>query len=321
MKNRVLGPGPGGTRVPGSRSAAPGGRGFGGLAVTLPLPAEPPMDGSAAQSPPGPGGGRATATGGAGEPAAPQTPLGGAAGRGGGEGRTLAALGLLGSQRGVPPASAVRLATETRGWEAASRGWSGAGVGCCRAGAPREPERESGARAGKRVKVGAVPSQVPAPMPAGPAVAAPREWLEEATGGGPAAGAVEVLKILAKRDPRSNTATFMSWPWKCCPGCWPNLKSAGSRAAGLHPPPPAGIGTRRPGAGTGVAGSPQAAHPGSLWCSLHPEDPPRALGPARPDLPRRGEQSLLCPSAARPRGPGVREPTEATSAAASATAS
>lgn len=82
-----------------------------------------------------------------------------------------------------------------------SRGWSGA---------PGEAESESGAGAGKRVKVGAVLSEVSALEPAGPAVAAPREWLGEATGEGTVGGAVEDLKILAKRDPRSNTATFMS---------------------------------------------------------------------------------------------------------------
>ena len=109
-KNRVLGPGPGpgGTRALGSLSPGPGRRGFRGLAVTLLLPAEPPMDGYASQTAPGPGGGRATTTRWAGEPAELRPPLEGAGGRakgrGGGEDRTLAAPGLLGSEAGVPTA-------------------------------------------------------------------------------------------------------------------------------------------------------------------------------------------------------------------------
>lgn len=87
-----------------------------------------------------------------------------------------------------------------------------AGVGCSRTEGPRELDGESGARAGRTVKVRAALSEVPGREPADSAAAAPREGLEEATGEGAAGGAVEVLKILAKRDPRSNTATFMSWP-------------------------------------------------------------------------------------------------------------
>lgn len=123
-KNRVLGPGPGpgpgGTRALGSLSLGPGRRGFRGLAVTLLLllPAEPPMDGYASQTAPGPGGGRATTTRWAGEHAELGPPLEGAGGRakgrGGGEDRTLAAPGLLGSEAGVPTACAGRPATETR---------------------------------------------------------------------------------------------------------------------------------------------------------------------------------------------------------------
>lgn len=82
-----------------------------------------------------------------------------------------------------------------------------AGVGCSRTEGPRELDGESGARAGRTVKVRAALSEVPGREPA---AAAPREGLEEVTGEGAAGGAVEVLKILAKRDPRSNTATFMS---------------------------------------------------------------------------------------------------------------
>lgn len=87
-----------------------------------------------------------------------------------------------------------------------STGWGGTGI-------PREAEGESGGRAGWRVRVEAGLSA----LPAGPAVAAPPEWLEEAIGAGIAGGAVEVLKILAKSDPRSNTATFISQSWKFCP--------------------------------------------------------------------------------------------------------
>lgn len=217
VKNRVLGPGPGGTRALGSFSPGQGGRGFRGLAVTLLLmllPTEPPMDGYAAQTAPGPGGCRATTTRWAGEPAELRPPLEGAGGRakGRGEDRTLAAPGLLGSEAGVSTASAGRPATETRTWGAASRGWSAAGVGCSRTEGPRELDGESGARAGRTVKVRAALSEVPGREPAAPAAAAPREGLEEDTGEEAAGGAVEVLKILAKRDPRSNTATFMSWP-------------------------------------------------------------------------------------------------------------
>lgn len=219
VKNRVLGPGPGGTRALGSLSPGQGGRGFRGLEVTvllMLLPAEPPMDGYAAQTAPGPGGGRATTTRWAGEPAELRPPLEGAGGRakerGRGEDPTLAAPGLLGSEAGVSTASAGRPATETRAWGAASRGWSATSVGCSRTEGPRELDGESGARAGRTVKVRAALSEVPGRERAAPTSAAPREGLEEATGEGAAGGAVEVLKILAKRDPRSNTATFMSWP-------------------------------------------------------------------------------------------------------------
>lgn len=75
--------------------------------------------------------------------------------------------------------------------------------------APPEAEEESGASEGKRVRVWVVLSEVPPPEPADPEAAAPPEWPEEATSEGTSGDAVEVLKILAKRDPRSNTATFM----------------------------------------------------------------------------------------------------------------
>lgn len=116
---------------------------------------------------------------------------------------------------------------------------------------PREAEGESGGMAG-RVRVEAVLRSVPT----GPEVAAPPEWLEaEAIGEGTAGGAVEVLKILAKRDPRSNTATFMSQSWRFCPRCCLNLKNTGSRASELHPPLPTGIGVKRPGVGMGIPGT------------------------------------------------------------------
>lgn len=73
-------------------------------------------------------------------------------------------------------------------------------------GAARKAEGESGAKAGKRVRVRAVLREVPIC----PAVAAPPCCPEEVTGELAAGGAVEVLKILAKRDPRSSTAPFMS---------------------------------------------------------------------------------------------------------------
>lgn len=153
----------------------------------------------------------------------------------------MLALGLLGRDKGVPTASAARLATETLGWEAVSGGWGAAG-------APRGVQGESGAKAGRRRRVGAVLSAVPA----GPALAAPSHLLEFTAGegtAGDAGDAVEVLKILEKRDPRSNTATFMAQTWKCCPRCCWSLKTTGSRAAGLHPPLLTRIRRRRPGRG------------------------------------------------------------------------
>lgn len=105
-KNRVLGPGPGGIQALGSCSSGAGWRGLRGLKVELLLQVAPLIDGSTAQTPPGPGGGRARATRWAGEPATLQPPLAEARGRVWGEGCsrgwskgwTLAALGLLGSE-------------------------------------------------------------------------------------------------------------------------------------------------------------------------------------------------------------------------------
>lgn len=167
-------------------------------------------------------------------------------------------------------------------------------------------------------------------LPAGPAVAAPPEWLEEAIGEGTAGGAVEVLKILAKSDPRSNTATFISQSWQFCPRRCLNLKTTGNPASELHPPPPAGIATRRPPAGRRSWGPRTPRSPGGLWCAPHAEGSlralsPAALGTALPDALTTcrslrllaaqgaaatlcGEQSLLCPGAVRPpraKGPGA----------------
>lgn len=122
-KNRVLGPGPGGIQALCSCSPAAGWRGFRGLKVKLLLPVAPLIDGSAAPTPPGPGGGRARPARWAGEPAALPPPLAEARGRVCGEGWsrgwskgwTLAALGLLGSEKGVPTASDAPLGTETVG--------------------------------------------------------------------------------------------------------------------------------------------------------------------------------------------------------------
>lgn len=152
-----------------------------------------------------------------------------------------------------------------------SRGWSATG-------APLEVEGESGAKAGRRARVGAVLRAVPA----GPAVAAPSDLLEEATDG----GAVEALKILAKRDPRSNTATFMSQPWKCCPRCCWNLKTTGSRASGVHPPLLLAIRRRRRQTAAGGLGSQYAAEPGGLRCAPHAEKRlPGSAPHAGDDLP------------------------------------
>lgn len=243
VKNRVLGTSPGSIQSLGSRSPGPGWQGFRGLEATLLLPVAPPIDGSGAQVPPGPGSGLVSATKWTGEPAALQPLLEGTRGRAWARGWTLAVLGLLGREKGVPIASAARFTTETLGEEEVSKGWS-------KTVEPREAEGESGGTAG-RVRVQAVLSSVPA----GPALAAPPEWLEEAIGEGTAGGAVEVLKILAKRDPRSNTATFMSQSWRFCPRCCLNLKNTGSRASELHPPLPTGIGVRRPGARMGIPGT------------------------------------------------------------------
>lgn len=127
-----------------------------------------------------------------------------------------------------------------------------------------------------RVRVEAVLSSVPT----GSAVAAPLEWLEEAIGEGTAGGAVEVLKILAKRDPRSNTATFMSQSWRFYPRCCLNLKNTGSRSSELHSPPPAGIRTRRPGTGMGFPDTRKPLSSGGLCHTPHTEERLQALSPA-----------------------------------------
>lgn len=258
VKNRVLGPVPGGIQAPGSRSPGPDWRVPRGLAARPLPPPAPPRDGRAAQTPPGPMGARAQVTRCAGEPAALHTLLAGA----GSGGCTLAAPGLLGSERGVP-AAAARLATETRGWEAAS-------------GVPRAADGEPGARAGKRFRVSAVLSEAPALEPVRPALTAPPDGLEEATGEGTAGGAVEVLKILAKSDPRSNTATFMSQSRKGGPRSCLNLQRAGIGTAGLHPLPRSGARPRLPWAEAGVLGSPHAAAPRGPLALCPREVPPGA---------------------------------------------
>lgn len=139
-------------------------------------------------------------------------------------------------------------------------------------------------------------------LPAGPVVAAPPEWLEEAIGEGTAGGAVEVLKILAKSDPRSNTATFISRPWQFCPRCCLNLKTTGNPASELHPPPTAGIATRRPGAGRRSWGP---GVPGGLWCSPHAEGRVQALSPSSTwDSPSRRPNDLQIAEAAGSVGGG-----------------
>jgi hypothetical protein len=148
---------------------------------------------------------------------------------------------------------------EARGLETATRGCSGV---CGPRGA-----QQSRASEGSRVTVTPVLSEVPAPEPAGPmdpAIAVPPGWLEGATGEGTAGDAVDVLKILAKRDPRSSTATFMLWPWKCGPPCCLNLKNTRSCPARLHPQQPAGIWTR--------AGPRTPPSPSDLGFSPHPRD-------------------------------------------------
>lgn len=76
VKNRVLGPGPGGIQALGSRSPGSGWQRFRGLeAKLLLLPEVPPIDGSGAQIPPGPGSGLVSVTRWPGEPAALQSRL------------------------------------------------------------------------------------------------------------------------------------------------------------------------------------------------------------------------------------------------------
>lgn len=173
-----------------------------------------PMDGYAAQTAPGPGGGRYDHQVGGGSPpscgrrwreraAEPRE-------RGRGWGPTLAAPGLLGSEAGVSTASAGRPATETRAWGAASGGWSATGVGCSRT---EGPELDGGV-GGQGREDGQSPGRAERRCPGGNAQPRVSSASRGAGGGnrrGGRRGAVEVLKILA-RDPRSNTATFMSWP-------------------------------------------------------------------------------------------------------------
>lgn len=66
------------------------------------------------------------------------------------------------------------------------------------------------------------------PEPMDPVAAAPTDGLEEVTGEVTAWGAVEVLKILAKKDPRSNTAIFMPGSWKGRLRHCPNLQTTPS---------------------------------------------------------------------------------------------
>lgn len=93
----------------------------------------------------------------------------------------------------------------------------------------------SGGRDGSKVRVSASLSDVLAPESTDPVAAAPPGWLETA------GDAVEILKILANRDPRSNTATFMPWSWRGFCYCCQEVKDSRCWAAGLHPPPPATI--------------------------------------------------------------------------------
>lgn len=115
VKNRVLGPGPGGIQALGSRSPGPGWQAFRGLEAKVLLPVVPPIDGSGTQVPPGPGSGLASATRWTGEPAALQPLLEETRGKAWARGWTLAALGLRGREKGFPVASAERLATEILG--------------------------------------------------------------------------------------------------------------------------------------------------------------------------------------------------------------
>lgn len=220
VKNRVLGTGPGAIHVLDSRSPGPSGwRGFLGLeAALLLLPAGTATEGRVAQTVPGPG----TAT----DATEPAEPLYGAMGC------TLDAPGLLGTDPGHPTASTLWVAVELLGCEAGCRGVEGS----------REAV-ESGGSDGSRVRVAASLSDVLAPETTDPVAVDPPGRLGTAED-------PEVLKILAKRDPRSNTATFMPCSWRgyrCCHHR--EVKDTKRWAAGLHPPPPAAIWTRRPWGG------------------------------------------------------------------------
>lgn len=93
----------------------------------------------------------------------------------------------------------------------------------------------SGGRDGSKVRVSASLSDVLAPDSLDPVAAASPGWLETA------GDAVEILKILANRDPRSNTATFMPWSWRSYCDCHREVKDARCWTAELHPLPPVAI--------------------------------------------------------------------------------
>lgn len=222
VKNSVLGTGPWAIHALGSRSPGPSSwRGVLGLEVALLLlPTGTVTEGRVAQTVPGLG--KATD---AMEPAEPlPRPRSGA----------LDAPGLPGRDPGHPTASTLRVTAELLGCKAECRGVEGSSEAVM-----------SGGRDGSRVNVAA---SLESETTVDPVVVEPPGWLG-------AAEDAEVLKILAKRDPRSNTATFMPWSWRghrCCHHR--EVKDTRRRAAGLHPPPPAAIWTRQPWGGAGSWG-------------------------------------------------------------------
>lgn len=135
---------------------------------------------------------------------------------------------LLGKDPGHPAASTLWVAAELLGCEAGSSGV------CTGVKGSREAA-VSGGRDGSKVRVSASLSDVLAPDSPDPVAAVSPGWLETA------ADAVEILKILANRDPRSNTATFMPWSWRGYCDCHKEIKDARCWAAELHPLPPVAI--------------------------------------------------------------------------------
>lgn len=135
---------------------------------------------------------------------------------------------LLGKDPGHPAASTLWVAAELLGCEAGSSGV------CTGVKGSREAA-VSGGRDGSKVRVSASLSDVLAQDSPDPVAAVSPGWLETA------ADAVEILKILANRDPRSNTATFMPWSWRGYCDCYKEIKDARCWAAELHPLPPVAI--------------------------------------------------------------------------------